>query len=67
MLTIERIDIDSKITETVYGRANNAVGLDCHVERGLVYWTDISNKKISRYITNLLVCYEKGVTMGLNR
>lgn len=60
MLTIERIDIDSNITETVYGRTSNAVGIDFHFERGLVYWTDVSSKKISRYATNLLVCYQKG-------
>jgi hypothetical protein len=51
MLTIERIDIDSNRTETVYGRAHNAVGLDFHVEKGIVYWTDVSNKKISMYTT----------------
>ena len=59
MMTIERIDIDSNITETVYGRANSAVDIDIHFEKGLVYWTDFSKRKISRYTINFLLFSEK--------
>jgi len=61
MMTIERIDIDSNLTETVYGRANNAVDLDIHVGKGPVYWTDFSNRKISRYAINFLLFNEKSL------
>ncbi|CAC5413279.1 LRP5_6 [Mytilus coruscus] len=46
--TIERMDLETNVTETIASKTNNAVDLDIHYEKGFVYWSDVRAKKISR-------------------
>ncbi|OPL33300.1 hypothetical protein AM593_10802, partial [Mytilus galloprovincialis] len=45
--TIERMDLETNVTETIAARVTNAVDLDIHYEKGYVYWSDVRAKKIS--------------------
>lgn len=66
--TIERLDLETNVTETVASRTSSAVDLDIHYEKGFVYWSDVHEKKISRYVCTTIqkqvlrhfvaVCYE---------
>ena len=47
--TIERLDVDTSVTEKIATGIVNAVDLDIHYNKGLVYWTDVFDKKIMRY------------------
>ncbi|VDI61717.1 Hypothetical predicted protein [Mytilus galloprovincialis] len=46
--TIERMDLETNVTETIASKTTNAVDLDIHYEKGFVYWSDVRAKKISR-------------------
>ncbi|XP_071133360.1 low-density lipoprotein receptor-related protein 6-like isoform X2 [Mytilus edulis] len=50
--TIERMDLETNVTETIAARVTNAVDLDIHYEKGYVYWSDVRAKKISRSAVN---------------
>ena len=41
--------MDTSVTEKIATGIVNAVDLDIHYNKGLVYWTDVLDKKIMRY------------------
>jgi len=54
---IERLDVNTSVTENIATGSVYAVDLDIHYNKGLVYWTDVSDNKIMRYDIH----YNKGI------